>query len=73
MLWDGFIAVASLQGIGNAFEERDIGLFDSRITIPDFMLYLALALVHLNRNELYEGDNPLQIFSKITQKPETVL
>jgi hypothetical protein len=34
---------------------------------------IALAIVHLNRNGLSEGQNPLLLFSKITNSPEAIL
>lgn len=62
ILWDGF--VASLFG-----EEHNDGV----ISFQNLLMSLGLALVHLKRNELEQGINPMLIFGKIGYSPEMLL
>lgn len=65
VLWDGFMGVICLQ-LHSKQEE-------GAMTLQHFMIYLGLGLVHLHRDQLWEGENPLCLFGKIGVKPEAML
>lgn len=58
MLWD------SIMGAPN----------QDKISILDHCVYLALAIIHLNRHQILEEDvNPLILFSKLEHEPREII
>lgn len=54
VLWDGFIATLCAQETN-----------EPMINFQDLLMSVALALVHLNRSALAEGENPMTVLAKI--------
>ena len=62
VLWDGFLAVIYRDEKG-----------ESLINFHNLLMATGLAIVHLNRTALSEGESPLQLFAKIPNSPEALL